>query len=181
MEQILFHDFKHHIASGLKWLDANQGKWDELIGLKLKSLGGSQFDYYIGELSVAQITGEIYSLLVKRELTDEKVYKDWLDSHGGYYEVALSDSSSWVLRYVNKKEFIHLHPSRYSKFTLRIKANLLKTVFCTLLFSDSSKGEFGISNINYFRVQFLGLSAINEDKDHQELKRVFDLFIKNKN
>lgn len=176
MEKILFHHFKHHIDSGKKWITTNSENWTRTTDLQLKSLGNSQFDYYIGKLLVEDIKLEVYEYLNTNQLLDCAIYKEWLDKQNGYREIELSDSSRWVLRFVDKQQFVHLHPSRYSKHTIRLKANVLKTVFCTLLFHNWQEDEFDIGQVNHCRTNYLQLSAIDESENHEELQRIFQLF-----
>jgi len=173
---IHYHDFKHHLLSDLKWLEKNKGEWDEVIELDLKSIGNSQLDFYIGNLSSENIKADMSAWLRSRQLYQKDNYKDWINENGGFREVKLSDNSVWTLRIIEKESFIHIHPSRYSTHTMRIKANTLKTVLCTLLFEDIDTFAFNIESVNYYRDKYLDLSLVKVNGNHNELEAVFSLF-----
>lgn len=88
----------------------------------------------------------------------------------------LSDKSVWTLRFVDKNNFVHIHPSRYSPNTIRIKANILKTVLCVLLFQDNLKIMPDIQLINKCRIEYLALSPLRVNNIHYELEKGFNLF-----
>lgn len=176
MNIILFHDFKHHLQTNKNWLDENRSKWDAEIHKRVKTIGNSQLDYYVGQLSAEDIRTEILNFLIENNLTEKQVYLKWMEDNGGFREINLSDSSRWTLRYLEEAEFVHLHPSRYSMNTVRVKANALKSVLCSLLFQETNNFEFDIEQVNGFRTEFMELSPISAKADHSELKKVFELF-----
>lgn len=175
-----FHYFKHHLLSVLEWLDENTGIWNNNTNLLLKSIGNSQLDHYIGNLSPGYIKTDISSVLLSMDITDKEIYVEWLERNGGFQEITISDGSVWTLRAINKEAYIHIHPSRYSKNTIRIKANTLKTVICTLLFENRSNFTFNIKSINRYRETYIGLSPLRLNSNHYELQNVFSLFTNNK-
>ncbi|NDV95525.1 hypothetical protein D0T84_11475 [Dysgonomonas sp. 521] len=173
---IHYHDFKHHFLSGVEWLKNNKGRWNGSIDADIKSFGASQLDYYTGELISQQIKDEIYKILKEQNLLDKNMYKLWLSLNNDYRELQLSDGSVWTLRMIEKEEFIHIHPSRYSPHTMRVKANTLKTVLCTLLLEETSPFTFNTGVINHYRKEYLGLSVLKTDGNHSELENIFQLF-----
>ncbi|MDU1889795.1 MAG: hypothetical protein E6767_03825 [Dysgonomonas sp.] len=187
---ICFHDFKHHLHSDINWLIENESKWNEEVDLQLKSIGDSVLDYYTGILSPEQIKEEVYIYLQDQNLLEKNVYDSWIRGNSGYREIVLSDGSTWVLRTINKQSFIHIHPGRRSKYTLRVKANTLKTVLCALLFEDIDLFKFDLNLINIYRDNYLDLSRIkiinrsrvltrceDDGNNVNEMKNIFKLVI----
>lgn len=173
---ILFHAFKHHYLYNIEWLKRNLGQWNEENSLLLKSIGASQLDYYVGFLSVEEIKSEVSNYLHANGLDTKEKYEKWITDNKGFREITLSDKSVWTLRMVDKDTFVHIHPSRYSPHTIRIKANILKTVLCVLLFEDSREQPLDIRLVNKYRTDYLNLSPIALNGIHAELEKVFNLF-----
>ena len=173
MERILYHGFKHHFSTTLQWIDNNIGQWNDEIALKVKSLGESQLDYYIGELTEYDVKKEIAERLFLCGCYSLDKYIDWINKDGNDYRtIKLSDNSEWILRYLDKEMYVHVHPARFSPHWVRVKANILKTVVCSLLFTN----ELDYEKINNIRAEKLGLSPVDISKDHTELNNVFKLF-----
>ncbi|HSV88080.1 MAG TPA: hypothetical protein VLH61_05515 [Bacteroidales bacterium] len=134
---------------------------------KLKSMGSSVSDLYTGSLSPSTIAGQIGTQLKAIGKFEYLPYQNWIQlSPGKYCEISLSDKSKWTLLTGNEPDFyLHLHPSRYSENTIRVKANLLKSAVAMLAFekinpvSLQNKSDFEL--INQLRKQFLDLSPVN--------------------
>jgi len=174
---ILFHAFKHHYLYHIEWLKENVGKWNKENSLLLKSIGASQLDYYIGSLSVEEIKSEVSNYLHTNGLDTKEKYEKWITDNNGFREITLSDKSVWTLRMIDKDAFVHVHPSRYSPHTIRIKANILKTVLCVLLFDGFREQPLDIRLINRYRTDYLNLSPMAPNSVHHELEKVFNLFL----
>jgi len=73
--------------------------------------------------------------------------------------LTLSDGSVWVLRKgVESAHYVHIHPGRYSKYSIRVKATTLKSAIAIKIFY----GELSITSlgkINDAR-KFLNISPI---------------------
>lgn len=189
-ELICFHDFKHHLQTDVSWLIENESKWSDDVDSQLKSIGDSVFDYYTGILSPEQIKTEIFAYLQNHDLLEKKAYDNWVRDGDGYREVMISDGSTWILRVINKQSYIHIHPGRRSKYTMRVKANTLKTVLCALLFEDIDLFKFDLNLINIYRDNYLDLSRIrvlnrsrvltrceDDGNNVNEMKNIFKLVI----
>ncbi|MCD8177431.1 MAG: hypothetical protein LUE98_08410 [Tannerellaceae bacterium] len=171
---ILFHDFKHHLMSGVEWIRTQQQGNGQMQN-QLLTIGSAQLDYYKGGLHVSRIKEEVWQFLSANDLAEKENYKVWLDTNRGYREITLSDNSRWTLRMVEKENYIHIHPSRQSPHTLRIKANTLKTVLCTLALTKEYCRD--IELINRYRKEYLNLSPIKIGANHTELENTFNLFL----
>jgi hypothetical protein len=178
MECIVFNPEKHHIQSiAAKILQYAKDKeaslpilLRELVnkGIERESNNYNGIvDLYTGNLSAEQIKAEVFDFLKKNELLDLGSYQRYLETHGqikrkGHYtSLELSDKTQLTLRLVeNEKNFVHIHPSRYSPNTIRIKANTLKTAILT---------EFLAISRN---IPSRNMSLINEARQYLELSPV---------
>lgn len=172
----LFHSFKHHLQTDKRWLKQAKSESLETILSQLKTLGNSVFDYYIGGLRVDEIIGEVFDFLDANDYIDRHKYIEWLSKNQGYREITLSDHSRWTLRFINRSDYIHVHPSRYSPYTIRMKANTLKTILCTLVLESDDDFKITVQKINKCRVEYLQLSPINENLFHSDLENKYALF-----
>lgn len=172
---VLYHSFKHHLQVGVGWIKQNKYQWTPNLKSTLSSIGNSQLDFYIGDISALEVEEQVKKLLSTENLINKDRYKTWLEMNGNYREIELSDGSMWTLRFLDKNQYVHLHPSRYSKQTLRIKANTLKSVMCTMLF-ETSYDKINLSLINHIRINKLEISPIDISKNHSELIKVYKLF-----
>ena len=130
-------------------------------------MGTSVSDFYIGSLKPNEIAGEILASLEHCCLLESGPYHKWLEQSGkNFQELSISDDSKWtLLPGKNSEYFLHIHPSRFSSNTLRVKSNLLKTAVAVIVFeSICSSGDYSPITINYLRKEFLGLSPIKENQ-----------------
>ncbi|MEX6686323.1 hypothetical protein QTN47_02390 [Danxiaibacter flavus] len=170
---ILFHSFKHHLISIREWLRTNTGAWNNELQRKLLTIGSSQLDLYTGQLSVASIEGFVTNFLQQKNLLDKQAYKNWIYEESDYKMISLPDDSNWTLRFLDEEQFAHLHPSRYSLNTIRVKANVLKSCLCVLLFEKED--EINNAVINHYRKKYLQLPPVNEKFTHAEIEKVLRL------
>ncbi|MBN9296028.1 MAG: hypothetical protein J0I41_03405 [Filimonas sp.] len=173
---ILFHAFKHHLHTIVAWLDEHRYQWNIDVKLQIMSFGNSQLDFYMGNLSVQDIKGEVLKRLEEENIAEKKDYESWVNDNGGYRTVMLSDGSEWTLRYVIQADYVHIHPARYAKHTIRVKANALKTCVCFLLLNKEAI-VFSNEMINYYRGRFLQLPPVNLNETHAEMEAVYKMLI----
>lgn len=86
---ILFHDFKHHLMSGVEWIRTQQ-QGNRQMQNQLLTIGSAQLDYYAGGLHVSRIKEEVWQFLSANSLTEKEGYNNWLNENQGYREVTLS-------------------------------------------------------------------------------------------
>lgn len=170
---ILLHALKHHHRTMADFIAHHRGR--SLINSLpfIKTLGASQFDLYTGQLSVDAIKTEVADLLIRAERSTRAAYQDWIADNEGYRTITLSDGSDWTLRFIDKPDFIHIHPSRYSMHTIRIKANAMKSVFCYLL-TEEMTPLVNVTKLNQLRTQYLQLSPVSAE-NNEEIRKVYRL------
>jgi hypothetical protein len=132
--------------------------------LKLKIMGASLSDFYTGTLSPNEIAAEICIELKKLNVFTPLDYKKWIeDTEKKFRIVALSDHSEWTLTQCDDDEYyLHIHPSRYSQNTIRIKGNTLRTAVAMLAYEKfSAEAACDLKTINLVRKEFLHMSPID--------------------
>jgi hypothetical protein len=177
---ILFHPLKHHLGRIKEFL-----RWDgspspaELVGLKqqLLTLGQSQLDLYVGQLSVQQVAHQVSLFLQEKHLLGQQAYRHWLDGAGSYGLMPLSDGSWWVLRWGNEPDrYVHIHPARYSPHTVRVKAGSLKTAMAVIVWGRlHSLEQNSLITINQARTCLLHYPPIKSLRLATAIERMMTL------
>jgi hypothetical protein len=172
---VLFHPLKHHLPTiaGFIQTGAQRSLTDSLK--QLKTIGASQFDLYMGQLAAADIAVETVEQLKTIGLVTEQQYHEWTAGNNGYRTIFLSDGSEWTLRYLPQPAYVHIHPSRYALYTMRIKANAMKTVCCYLLLRGWQDPRPDIGVLNEIRTRHLGLSPVSLQNGNDEIMKVYGL------
>ncbi len=162
---ILFNPWKHHLGFIKEKILQVKNEIDlEEIRKNLLQIGDSQMDLYFGNLKLENIVDQIYSYIQSNNLTSKDKYQSWLttDLRNGYSQLTISDISIWTLRLGNEdKKYIHIHPSRYSPFTIRIKSIVLKTGILLFSYLNFQEGSYiDLSLINHLRKKYLNESSL---------------------
>ncbi|MDX5420587.1 MAG: hypothetical protein LPK09_15330 [Hymenobacteraceae bacterium] len=159
---ILFHPLKHHLGYIREFIQAHVASEDYDLKAQLKTIGSSQLDLYLGELSPQQIAYETILYLQSRHTLDPNAYRLYLSGGESEYRlIALPDGSKWVLRWgLVEGRHVHLHPARYSQHTIRVKANTLKTAVAALMAVRGYKQPLDPELVNQVRSQWLGLDSM---------------------
>lgn len=156
---IRFNPLKHHRNFMLNALASVSP--EEIIGL-LEPVCNNYNDVYTGELPPAAIGERIVRILTEEQVLEREDFTYWLNSNNGYRKLLLEDGSEWIVRLGNEdKRYIHLHPSRDGKHTVRFKGSSLKTVFLIKALQKGSNEPISRENVNRARV-LIGLSPIKK-------------------
>ncbi|HSD62908.1 MAG TPA: hypothetical protein VLB50_03885 [Ignavibacteriaceae bacterium] len=160
-DPVLLNCWKHHAGFiKLKILYyRGSGKFDFIsFRENLLRIGDSLMDLYLGELSPEQISGKIKELFAKQDITDRDKFIFWLkQERKDYREVYFNDNSIWTLRLgLQPEKYIHIHPSRYSPHTKRVRAITLKTAILYLILNDTNQNlEDKVLFVNKIRMEYL--------------------------
>ena len=178
---ITFNAHKHHFQS-LKWQieEWKKQSWSEVQKESL-CLGENLFDFYIGELTVENICNECLKYFKGENITEITTFKKWLGKNE-YQKIELSDSSQWVIKQgINSDRYIHIHPGKYSRHTLRIRAVTLKTVVALQVQSAAIKESMkeNLHQVNYIRKNYLKLSPIKSLSYDKGIFKIWQLFEEN--
>ena len=156
-EPFLFNPLKHHLGYIRKFIRDYRSEI-QCLRSDLSDIGNSQMDVYSGTLSIRDLTEEIIYYLSTCLSVDKDLYIKLINEYKGYFVIALSDHSKWVLRIgYPPNRYIHFHPARKSPYSFRITANTLKTLIAASIISNN---YIGLNDINLARQQVLGLGPI---------------------
>ncbi|MEO1050434.1 MAG: hypothetical protein AAFX87_07400 [Bacteroidota bacterium] len=163
---IIFNSIKHHlgyIRSRIEWAVQNEADYLSPILSELLFIGSSTMDLYTGSLLSTEIMLDISNTLRQTGHFEKAAYLEWLqENDGGYQLVEINDGSSWTLRKGDDElKYIHIHPARHAKFSVRVHANALKTAILALIIGRiSSSDPCDVSLVNEVRKNMLDLSPI---------------------
>jgi hypothetical protein len=129
---------------------------------RLKVLGNSQMDLYLGDLEETDISRQVLQVLNALDIHTEQQYQHWLEQHHHYRSITLSDSSVWILRLGKERDkYVHIHPGRYSPATIRVKAAVLKTAIAVWVYLKNGLiGEVNEDSLNRARKEVPGLPPV---------------------
>jgi hypothetical protein len=174
-----FNCWKHHAGFIKKQADSVK-EIKELDQLKVYSLkiGESQMDLYFGGFSPTEISEQILSSLHQNKIFNYEQYKSWLSKDGKDYQlVELKDKSLWTLRLGDDiSRYAHIHPGRYSPYTVRVKATTLKTAI--LVLCSERIGEINTietKTANQIRKRYLNEPPLKSISGASGLRRLVDL------
>lgn len=163
-EPVLLNCWKHHagfIRSKIIDYKVRQDTDYNSLTKKILLIGNSLMDLYLGEMTPALIAENIITRLKYDRITGKESYQNWLDEGGDdYREVEIADDSRWTLRRGEREErYVHIHPSRYSPHTMRVRSSSLKSaiLFCVM---DGGKSSDILKFINRIRKEYLELPPL---------------------
>lgn len=150
---IAFNPWKHHcgfVCNQIQLIREEGGiKLDHFLGY----IGGTLLDFYIGELPVYTIVNEVNKYFMDMGVANVGDFKHWLGlPETTFKNIYLSDGSRWVMRLgQNDEYYIHMHPGRYSKLTIRCRPTTLKVAIAFRYLFGFEEECFEIDKVNYAR------------------------------
>jgi hypothetical protein len=173
-DPIVFNALKHHAGFIREFIKVTSIRD---LPHRFNRIGNAQFDLYFGSLSVSTVIDEVRDQIDQTVGLEREMYNQWMLRGRGYQKVELSDASQWILRVGDDKErFVHLHPGRYSPFTIRVSSNTLKTVIAvTVWMTGNHNHALDPDTINQVRCQLLGLSPLHHIPPGGSLDRIFSI------
>ncbi|GEM_PF-2566759 len=173
---ILFNSFKHHI----QWVhDLVQNYTDADLGALIREFqkGNNLFcDYYFGQKNISDVIQGATEYLKDRNVFEKDRFLRWLQkSSGKYRNFQLDDGSEWTLLVAEQDQyFVHLHPARYSIYTIRVRFLALKTAILLKLFCNSVEPD--VQTLNWIRTEYLQASPLKINSSFSHIKKVLNLF-----
>jgi hypothetical protein len=165
---ILFHPLKHHLGYIRHFI---QHSTDEEFFAAIPRIGTSQMDLYCGELNLLSIGQEILRQLAAREIVAESDFISFLRQGNGYQNLTVSDGSIWtLLRGDDPELYVHIHPARYARHCIRVKAGALKTAMVMQRYGLTPNSE--TAQVNALR-KSIGLSAIKNLEESEGIGRIW--------
>lgn len=176
---ILFHPLKHHLGYIKRFVAQSLTASEAELKAALQTIGSSQLDLYVGSLPPGQIAQEVLQYLADRHLQHPVLYQEFLLANDTAYRLlTLSDKSDWVLRWgVVEARHVHLHPARHSRYTLRVKANVLKTAVAAVI-AAKRRGEMPRTEaqyINEVRAAWVALPPVKDFNQSEGLRQMLGL------
>jgi hypothetical protein len=176
---LTFNCWKHHAGFIKKQIEFYRGEKIAVEELQqaLLVIGESQMDLYVGKLSPHKICNEIIFKLKSKGVLVFENYKKWLfEKRSEYKLIEISDSSVWTLRLGNQERYVHIHPGRYSPFTLRVKALTLKTAIAVLIIKhEKSFPLMDTLQINEVRKEILNSPPVKKITSNSAVVRVINI------
>jgi hypothetical protein len=177
---IAFNCWKHHLGFVKNILNnqTNYNQSETFIREVIHYIGESQFDFYKGELNIHSISNEIIISLESINALSLNEFKEFIGSEGKDYKcISLSDGSNWTLRLgQNDDRYIHVHPSRHSKKTVRVKSSTFKTVLAYLFYYGLPNNDILVEKVNFVRSRFVKLPPFKSSSALIAISRILNLF-----
>jgi hypothetical protein len=169
---VLFNPHKHH-AGFLRERIGRAVAADDLRTLadELAVVGSKLMDLYHGPFSPPEIADQVMTHLGRTRLAAPTAFRAWVEAGGGYRVIEFpEDTSQWVLRAGDEDDrFVHVHPARYSPFTIRVRANVLTTAVMALALTARQGGDpLSRPVVNAVRRDYLGLAPVGRDPSGDE-------------
>ncbi len=175
---ITFNPHKHHFQFLKQKIEEwNLYAWDK-VEKELIYIGDNLLDFYLGDINVRQICSECLLYFRTENINDFSSFKKWLGTNE-YCKIQLSDSSQWIIKQgIDEKRYIHIHPAKYSRHTVRIRAITLKTVLSLQVHSIriSNNMNENLEKVNYIRENYLHLSPVKSLNKKEGIYKIWKLF-----
>lgn len=160
-EPIAFNTWKHHLGFVKGAIEVFEiGSLQNLIQ-QLISIKSSILDFYSGTITPREISNQILNYLINQGYSSFESYNTWVKEGDDFRNIILNDGSEWILtlgRFPNR--YIHIHPARYSLYTIRVRSSTLKVALLFAALSKHSSTEFSLKVVNEMRVKYLNLSPV---------------------
>lgn len=153
----------------------------EKLNSSLRKIGESQMDLYMGKFLAEEISYQIIKTLKREKIFSFEQYKKWLYKDREEYQlVTLKDKSIWTLRLSeNEQRYIHIHPGRYSPYTIRVKATTLKSAIMILCIEQMGEIEsINTESVNQIRKKYMNGTPLKFLSKASGLKGLIDLLSK---
>jgi hypothetical protein len=163
-EPLLLNCWKHHagfIRSKIGEYKTNPADHLSSLRSELLLIGESLMDLYLGELTPYEIGALIIAYCIKQKIFSKEEFQFWLKDEGNDYRIIeLKDKSKWTLRLGNDKErYMHIHPSRYSPHTIRVRSSSLKSAILYLVLENQNPQNM-LLPVNCIRKYYLNLPPL---------------------
>lgn len=161
----LLNTWKHHagwVRRRIVEAVSEGGSGVAALPAEMAVVGTRLMDLYTGSLTPAEIAGLIAGQLRDRGLLEHEPFAAWLRGQGGYAMLDLPDGSKWTVRLGPANgRYIHLHPGRWSRHTIRVQANTVRSaVMAHALAQLTGRDPADLAVVNEARCSYLGLLPV---------------------
>ena len=175
---ITFNPYKHHLEFLKERINNwKKSKWEN-IDQEILCIGNNIIDLYFGLLRVEEICKECLEYFQKEKITEKEDLLNWLKPLK-HKKIQLSDKSLWLIKEgIDPERFIHIHPAKYSPFSIRVRSTTLKTVIMLQIHSKPIGKEMkeNLHFINQVRTNFLKLSPIKSLQPEKGISHLWEIF-----
>lgn len=177
---IQYNPYKHHFRFLLSEITEWQNS-DWIVTEKaMLSIGTNLFDFYLGNLTPEQICKASLHYFETKNITTETDFSNWM-GNSEWKKITLPDESKWLIKKGNQADrYLHIHPAKFSKHTIRIRATTLKTVLtlCVHKIPILDDTELNLQAVNQQRILYLQLSPIKSlDEEDSGILKLWQLFL----
>lgn len=150
---VAFNPWKHHCRYICSRIEQLRAEGSGSIDQYLSYIGGTLLDFYMGELSVEVLAGEINSFFAGEGIYTAEAFKRWLGlPRTTFRSITLSDGSRWVMRLGQAEGFfIHAHPGRYSPLTVRCRPSTLRVAIAFRYMFGFECDDIDVGKVNSAR------------------------------
>ena len=174
---VTFNPHKHHLEFLKQQIEIWKNlPWSE-VEKELLLIGTNLIDLYCGNLTIYEICRQCLNFAEKEGLSTAEKLKSWLGPKE-FRKIKLSDDSEWVIKQgLDSSRFLHIHPAKYSPFTVRVRGTTLKTVVAMQLLKNQAQNEKPeLNEVNRVRTEKLDLSPVKTLEEGQGISRIWALF-----
>lgn len=174
---VTFNPFKHHLAFLKKEIVTWRTlPWDE-VEQELLQMGSNLIDLYCGKLTVEEICIQCLEFAKSENINNSQQLAQWLYPKE-FRKTVFADQSVWVVKQgLDNERFLHIHPAKYSPFTIRVRATTLKTVVALLILNKPEKLlELQLQTVNQVRKEKLGLSPVKSVEKGKGIDKIWSVF-----
>jgi hypothetical protein len=170
---VRFNPLKHHRNYILKILESEN---PEAIISLLDPVCNNYIDIYTGVMTPRAICISVIDILKSNQVFQAVDFAQWVDLKNGYRQIKLEDQSRWIVRRSNETErYIHLHPAREGRFTVRFKGSTLKTAYLLKVGFANLQQPISLGKVNHIRMQ-IGLSPVKKLERGKGILNCFEKF-----
>jgi hypothetical protein len=168
-----FNTFKHHRDYLLHLL---HGSSSNVVIDLLDPVCNNYIDIYTGAMTPREIGDAVVFLLKSKKTLGYEAFTEWVGNNKGYRKIELDDESEWVVRKSNDTErYIHLHPARTGRFSIRFKGSTLKTVYLLKVILKGVRETPSVENVNRARTR-ASLSPVKRPEPGKGILHCWDEF-----
>ena len=177
---IAFNCWKHHLKFIKDSLEKNSSYNISHLNIHeiIQHIGDTNVDFYYGVLEPIDISNQIIVQLEANIKVEYSSFAEWVNSEGvDYKDLTLSDGSNWTIRLGQITDrFVHIHPSRYSKKTFRVKSSTLKTVIAYFYTYGIFDDQISVEKVNRVRNKIAKLPSFRPTSSLTAVCRITDRF-----
>ena len=178
---IAFNCWKHHLRYVKDMLEVNDSSGISQLNIHdiIQHIGDTNIDFYYGELEPLAISIQIIKQLETIAKLEYNSFSEWVNADGvDFKNLTISDGSNWTIRMGQEAErYVHIHPSRHSKKTFRVKSSTLKTIIAFFYNYGIFDNQITVEKINRVRNKIVKLPSFRSTSTLNAVLRIAEHFL----